>query len=423
VITLAFADHRGRLLDDAGLGPVCRTGWEVIDAADEEWIALPEGSTVTMLPGRLALARDGAGEIIRVSPDAGWAVGAVLPPGFTRTLLPAYEEEDGANVLPLFGYAALGFRDGEPVVTAVQTDSLDWWQSCNFPGGDIAAAIEQARAELPGNRLVDHLSRCATEYRCYTAQNTFYRRWEGALPVSGPCNAMCVGCISEQWGEVESPQDRIGFRPTVAEIVELAGWHLSGDGAEIVSFGQGCEGEPLMRHDLPDIVAAIRARHPHAFININTNGSRPQTIRAMIDAGLSGARVSVFSFNDDLFRAYYRPRDYGLAEVHETLQALHDGGCEVAINLLTFPGVSDDPGEIDALEAAIERHRIDQLQTRSLNIDAMFLMRHMPRKTHGLGMRAMLRRLQQSFPTQRIGNFTRGGNAPRVPPVTTGVEI
>jgi len=418
MLNLAYADPDGRLIEEPDLGAVSRSGWEVGDASDgdafdQHWIPLPAGATITSLPDRLALARDRDGETIRISPDAGWAVGAVLPPGYTRTLMPAFEEEGNPRVLPVFGYTAVAFRDASPVVAAVRTDPLEWWQPGQFEGRDIDAAIGAARQALPGNRLVEHLSKCATEYNCYTAQNTFYRRWEGSLPSSGPCNAMCVGCISEQWGEVESPQDRIGFRPSVDEVADLAGWHLGGDGAVIVSFGQGCEGEPLMRGDLPEMVARIKARRPEAFVNINTNGSKPDVVRGMIEAGLDGARVSVFSFSDDLFRAYYRPRDYGIEQVQETLAVLREGGCRVAINLLTFPGVTDAPSEVDLTEATIRRHSIDQVQTRSLNLDPPWLLRRLPRQAPGIGIEQMIKRLAAVLPEQGIGNFTLPATAGR----------
>ena len=414
-LALAYADPAGRLIEETELSALARSGHEVGawgdgQAFDCEWIPLPEGATVTSLPGRLALARDPSGDQVRLSPDAGWAAAAVLPPGYTRTLLPAFDEDDEVDVLPVFGYAALAFRKGKAVVAATRTDPLEWWQPRQFAGRDIAAAIATAARDLPGNRLVEHLTRCATDYNCYTAQNTFYRRWEGALPTSGPCNAMCVGCISEQWGEVESPQDRIGFRPTVDEIASLATWHLGGEGAEIVSFGQGCEGEPLLRADLPEVVARIRAERPAGFININTNGSRPQVIEAMIDAGLDGARVSVFSFNEDMFRAYYRPKDYSLEQVHLTLAALRRGGKRIALNLLTFPGVTDDPGEVAALEATITRHGVDQVQTRTLNIDPLWLLRRLPRPTAGTGMDRLIQRLGA---VARVGNFTMPATAGR----------
>ena len=414
-LTLAYADPDGRLIEEDGLAALARSGHVVGARGDDpafdcDWIPPPDGASITSLPGRLALAREAGGETVRLSPDAGWAVAAVLPPGYTRTLLPAFEEDDEVEVLPVFGYAALAFRDGRPVVAATRTDALDWWQPREFVGHDIQAAISGAVTDMPGNRLVAHLTRCATDYNCYTAQNTFYRRWEGSLPTSGPCNAMCVGCISEQWGEVESPQDRIGFRPTADEVVELATWHLGGDDARIVSFGQGCEGEPLMRVDLPDMVARIKAERPAAFVNINTNGSRPEVVEDMIAAGLDGARVSVFSFNDDLFRAYYRPKDYGLEQVHGTLAALRAAGKRVTLNLLTFPGVTDDPAEIEALEAAISRHGIDQVQTRSLNIDPLWLLRRLPRHTAGTGMERLVHRLSAAA---SVGNFTLPATAGR----------
>src|SRR5258708_3623481 len=418
MLNLAYAELDGRLIEEPFLRPLARSGWDVGGEGDSApfdgtWTPLPEGSTIASLVDRLALARDDEGETIRISPDAGWAVGAVLPPGYTRTLLPAFDEEEGARVLPVFGYAAVAFRDGQALVAATRTDPLEWWQPRNFAGRDIEAAIATAARDLQGNRLVDHLRRCATDYNCYTAQNTFYRRWEGSLPSSGPCNAMCVGCISEQWGEVESPQDRIGFRPTLDESVERATWHLGGEDAEIVSFGQGCEGEPLMRPDLPDAVARIQAARPGPFVNINTNGSRPDVIEAMIDAGLDGARVSVFSFNDDSFRAYYRPKDYGLDQVHETLAALRRSGRRIAINLLSFPGVTDDEGEIEALEAAIGRHAVDQVQMRSLNIDPLCLLRPQPRRTHGIRLEALMRRLEVGAPSLKLGNFTLPATAGR----------
>ena len=204
-----YATSTGALRVDEGLTALGRSGWRI--DAPERFIELPEGAALVHLPGRRPLGGSPAGVPAQPRSRSAVAVAAVLPPGYLRTWMPAYEEEEGARVLPIFGYAAVAFSAGRPVVAAVRTDPLEWWQPRNFTDRDIGAALAAARVDLGGNRLVEHLARCATEYNCYTAQNTFYRRWEGSLPTSGPCNAMCVGCISEQWGEVESPQDRIGF--------------------------------------------------------------------------------------------------------------------------------------------------------------------------------------------------------------------
>ena len=129
-------------------------------------------------------------------------------------------------------------------------------------------------------------------------------------------------------------------------------------------------------------------------------------VRLYVAAGLDGARVSAFSFSEDFFRAYYRPKDYGIEQVHETLDVLRQGRCQVAINLLSMPGVSDSAGEIEALAGAIERHQIDQLQMRSLNLDPLWLLRQLPRRTVGIGIEAMLNGLGDRVSRLRIGNFT-----------------
>jgi len=81
--------------------------------------------------------------------------------------------------------------------------------------------------------------------------------------------------------------------------------------------------------------------------------------------------------------------------------------------LLTFPGVSDDEGEIAALESAVERHRVDQVQFRSLNLDPLWLLRRLPRQTRGIGVETMLRRLEGRFEWLRLGNFTLPATAGR----------
>jgi hypothetical protein len=97
------------------------------------------------------------------------------------------------------------------------------------------------------NRLVRHLARCALEYHCFAAKNLFMERWEAPLPAAPACNAGCLGCISLQPADCcPSSQDRIGFVPSVEELCEVAVPHLDKVPRAIASFGQGCEGEPLL---------------------------------------------------------------------------------------------------------------------------------------------------------------------------------
>jgi pyruvate-formate lyase-activating enzyme len=391
-----------------GFRPAARSGRDLVAVAVDDLLPLPEEATLTHLPGRRPVAIDGDGDPVEVGGD--WlAVAAVLPVGHLRTLLPATRREAGARRLPLFGYTAVVEHDGDLMCAALRTDTFEWWQPANYGRADLPAAVEAARAALPGNRLVDHLAVCALENRCYTAQNTFHRRYEGALPASPACNADCLGCISLQTdGEVPAPQERMRFAPTADELVALADWHLRGDDAAIVSFGQGCEGEALTRDDaLVDATRRIRELHPAATIHINTNGSKPHILERLIDAGLNSVRISAISFNDAVFHPYYRPVGYGLDDVIACGELMRARGGQVCLNLLTFPGVTDVAEEIDATAAASRAMGVDQVQWRSLNVDHDWLLEVLPTLPAGIGMRAAMQRFEDLLPGVDHGNFTR----------------
>jgi pyruvate-formate lyase-activating enzyme len=396
---LLYASHDGQLRVHRRLQAAARSGWDV--GAADRLIPMPAGATLMHLPGRRPLGRSESDAIVEVDDPDGdaLAVAAVLPPGYLRTWLPAYVEDAGAPVLPLYGYAAVASIDGEPHVAALPTDRWDAWNPHAADRQYIDKAIRAARRALPDSRLIQHLERCATEYRCLTAQNVFLRRGEGAIPVS------------PAW---------LAFAPVATEIAELAGWHLSAadslplvgrarEGVEnFVSFGQGCEGEPLTRGAaLVEATRRIHAAIPSATIHINTNGSRPGVLRRLVAAGLNSVRLSIFSLDDARFRAYYRPIGYDLAQVAECADVVAASGGQVTINLLTFPGISDAPGEIDRLVDFVHRHGVHQVQLRSLNVDPHWLLSRIPERTQGIGMRRFVRELRQRCPRLELGNFTR----------------
>src|SRR5438445_9131982 len=117
---LLYASANGRLRVHRSLEPVAGSGWEI--GAADRLIPMPAGTTLMHLPGRFALGRTAAGSTVRVEEEGALAVAAVLPPGYLRTWLPAYEDDGRPPVLPLFGYAAVAAIDGEPHVAAMRTD-------------------------------------------------------------------------------------------------------------------------------------------------------------------------------------------------------------------------------------------------------------------------------------------------------------
>ena len=388
---------------------VGRSGTTLTDRA--EWIPLPPGSSIARLPGRPVVARRGAGGRLETWPlHRGTAAAAILPVGYWRLLLPAHGPAAGDGpVLPLYGYTALAERDGTLLAAARHSDTLASWDPVGFAAGDLPARVAEAERALPGNPIISQLRRCALEHNCYTAQNTFHRRFEGALPASAACNADCLGCISLQTDSgAPTPQPRLARAPSTADLVAVASYHLSGPEAQMVSFGQGCEGEPLLQLTrLLPAVREIRNRFPGATIHINTNGSRPHALTELVAAGLDSARISAFSFSQPLFAAYYRPRGYSIEDVVESGRRLHRLGAQVAINLLTFPGVTDSPPEVERTVAALVAMGADQLQLRSLNADPLWLLERVPQLPAGIGLPAFLRRLRERLPQLQVGNFTR----------------
>lgn len=408
---LVYADTKGQIYDHSDLLALGRNGEFLTDIYDEELIPLPEGATLVSLPGARALGVDPATGKTIALPEEFSAVGALLPQGFTRLLLPAYAKKDQSETWPLFGYTAVVWKEDGFYVAAESSDDPDKWNPLSAPDDKVEAAVQKITDLYPENRIWNHLTKCALEYGCLTSRNTFLERWEGSLPVSMTCNAGCVGCISEQPDDspFPSPQVRMDFKPTVEEMVQLMLHHLRTAGNDsIISFGQGCEGEPSTRGvDIAEAIRRVRAETDSGFININTNAGLTDMIRKITDAGLDLMRVSTISAIDDHYNAYYRPRLYGVENVGRSLKYAADNGVYTSINYLIFPGVTDREEEIEAMVDFINTNEVKLIQMRNLNIDPEWYLNAIPKQRGELlGMKTMLEIFRQECPNTVIGSFT-----------------
>ncbi len=375
-------------------------------------IPLPDGVTLSMMPDRLAIGRKRNGERQVVAQTRGWAVAALLPIGYTRTLLPAYEKVPDTEPLPFFGYSAVAGLQGRFYVAALKTDNPHKWHPRVFSRRALEQRVHEKQVAFPQNRVIAQHAHCALDYSCPTASNLFFERWEMAIAVSPGCNARCIGCISKQEEEdLISPQDRLTFIPTVEEIVEVAVPHLEQAEEAIVSFGQGCEGEPLMQwRRIAQAITAIRAKTPKGVININSNASNPRWLQRLYDAGLDTLRASTISGHPETYTAYYRPIGYTFDDVKESLKRARDAGLYTSINLLCFPGMIDREREVEALIAFVREVGLNLIQLRNLNIDPEVLLPRMPALAamgKALGMKTLIETLQREVPTVAIGNFSR----------------
>lgn len=422
--TLLFADDLGVVYDHPELLAAVRSGDDLLPPTERP-IPLPEGATLAMLPGRRPVGVDPVTRQLTVLGEVQvgrrrfvpHAVGATLPPGFTRTYLPAVAKPtlpvaSVAPILPQWAYTAAAATPAGFVAWALRTDRRAHWSPARHSTPDLAARVA-ARLRATPNPIYRQLSRCALDWRCFTAQNTFYGRDEGAIPSSARCNAACIGCLSEQdAGMPPSSHQRIDSPPSAGQMAEVAIHHLTtATGKVMVSFGQGCEGEPLLRwKEIERAIRLIRAATSRGSIHANTNGSLPDALGALCDAGLDSVRISLNSAVADLYAAYYRPSGYALPEVVRSIETARRHGAYVALNLLTFPGVTDREGEVVAMARLVKRTRVDQVQTRPLAIDPdVYLAVARGRGAGGaaLGVRQLVKSLQAARPGLVVGNFSR----------------
>jgi pyruvate-formate lyase-activating enzyme len=420
VFKLLLSDPKGVVYEHPTLAASLRFDETIVPARGRP-LPLPQGGALAHLPGRLPVGIDpvtGASEVVRefevdgrrFVPDA---VGAVLPPGYTRTFLPG-EVRSGGPVLPQWAYTAAAWAKTGPVVWALHTDRRTHWDSARFNGPELQALVRQHLARLPGNRVLLQLKTCALVYRCFTSQNVFFARDEGGIPASVFCNAQCVGCISAQPDDgPPASHERMRRAPSPDEMAQVAVYHLEHAGRRaMVSFGQGCEGEPLTRWKaIAEAIRLIRARTSRGSLNINTNGSLTRGLDALFEAGLDAVRISLNSADPDLYHAYYQPSGYGWKDVEASVALARARRGYLALNLLVFPGVTDRAGEIEALAHFVKRHRVDQVQARPLAIDPDQYVRLARGRGAGgpaLGVERLLAELRRARPSLRVGNFARG---------------
>jgi pyruvate-formate lyase-activating enzyme len=379
---------------------------------ERDLVPLPAGSQLFVIrKGILVAESDGAMVYLeRIGGRRAFPVAAFMPAGWTRTLMPGYVEKSEKPLLPLWSYTAVAWHRGRICGAAVRV--------ANNPKADpelhspeldkqLIKLVKRRIKENPSNRLLQQLARCALEYHCFAAKNLFYRRWELPLPSSPACNSRCLGCLSLQEGECCASQERIDFVPTPGEIAEIAVPHLKKAPTPIASFGQGCEGEPLLQYKtIEKAIRLTRDKTARGTINLNTNGFSPERIRALARAGLQAVRISLNSSLKPCYDAYYRPVNYSYADVLSSIKTAKDEGLYVNVNLLVFPGYTDREQEAEGLVKLFGRTGVDVVQMRNLSIDPWWYIRMIPRpRGRALGVRGLIGLFRKELPGMKVDYF------------------
>lgn len=407
---LLYSDGKGNIFEDNSLYATGRSGWDALPVPAEDWIILPEGGSLYELPGRRAIGIDVHTGEMRLC-EKGWAVAAFIPPAHTGLYLAAYESGPDAPTLPLFCYTAAGWLDHTFMVPAVRIEQDIRQESKGYIADSIQEGVNKFLRAYPHNRLVKHLAEnCCLTYHCPAARNFFMGRWECPVPTSPACNANCIGCISFQPMDetIVSTQDRLTFKPSAEEITEFTVPHLQSAPFPIVSFGQGCEGEPLLMWDtIRQSILEIRKHTTRGSININTNGSKPDAVKSLCEAGLDSIRVSTNSARKHIYEAYYRPNNYQFEDIIESLRIVRSYGGWASINYFVFPGMTDTVEEYEALRNVISETGLSMIQWRNFNIDPDWYLGKIGVHETGeiLGIKQLMALIHDEFPSLKFGYF------------------
>jgi len=417
LLTAVVANRDGEIFELEGYAAVGMAGPDCVPLTLDQTINMPSGGELMLLPDRFPVLfnlESSRLETLKENPDVAgepiFPVAVFNSPGYVITYTSAYQEDKAAGYLPLFSYGAVGWHRGRFRSAVIQVDRERRQDLRLMEPEDVIAGIETLKKKMPDNRLTKHLEKCALKYGCPAAKNFFLGRYEAPLPTSAGCNARCLGCLSlQKTGEIPISQERIAFKPSSAEIAQVALEHIQRVKNSVVSFGQGCEGDPLLAADvIAPAIEKIRSTTTRGTINMNTNASIPDLLPKLFDAGLDSIRVSLNSVRQKCYQAYFQPKGYDFSDVIESIDIAIKRKKFVAVNYLNSPGFTDTPQEADALIAFIEQYRINMIQWRNLNFDPLRYINIMyAAAEHGkpMGIQTVLRRMRKTFPDLKHGYF------------------
>ena len=378
---------------------------------------MPFGGELMLMPDRNAIVyniRRHRLDILTENPytpgESIFPVAAFNSPGYVVSFVSAFKENKNAGFLPLFSYGAVGWHNDRFRTAVIRVDRERRQDLRLMKAEDVVSGIRNIQKEMPDNRLAMHLEKCAMEYGCPAAKNFFLGRYEAPLPTSKHCNAHCLGCLSlQQNSNIPHSQNRIDFKPSSKEIAEVALYHIKRVKQSVVSFGQGCEGDPLLAADVIEpAIKEIRSKTRQGSINMNTNGSRPEILKKLFAAGLDSIRISLNSVRKDCYDAYFQPSGYAFADVIKSIEIAIKKKIFVSINYLNCPGFTDTPDEVEAFINFINQYPINMIQWRNLNFDPLRYWELMPAAAEPgtqVGMHQVIQKVKESFPDIKHGYF------------------
>ncbi|MGE0992723.1 GTP 3',8-cyclase MoaA [Bacillus sp. GMa5/2] len=157
------------------------------------------------------------------------------------------------------------------------------------------------------------------------------------ISVIDRCNFRCTYCMP---AEVFGPDYAFlqeEFLLTFDEIERLARLFISMGVNKIRLTG----GEPLLRKDLPQLIARLAKLEGLKDIGLTTNGIHlTKQAKALKDAGLKRVNISLDAIEDDVFKKI-NGRNVSTKPVLKGIEEAKNAGLEVKINMVVKKGMND----------------------------------------------------------------------------------
>ena len=175
-----------------------------------------------------------------------------------------------------------------------------------------------------------------------------------------------------------------------------------------------------MWETIREAIIEIRKHTKRGSININTNGSKPDAVKALCEAGLNSIRVSTNSARKNIYEPYYRPNNYSFEDIVESLKVMRHYGGWSSINYFVFPGMTDSEQEYEALRKLIIDTKLSMIQWRNFNIDPDWYLGKINIAETGeiLGVKQLMDLIHEEFPELKFGYFN-----PPIERITGSFEI
>ncbi len=165
--------------------------------------------------------------------------------------------------------------------------------------------------------------------------DSFHRAIEYVrLSVTDRCDLRCTYCLPENYRDFSEPEHWLTF-----DEIERVMRAFTELGVRRVRLTGG---EPLTRHQLPELAARLRALPHLDDLSLSTNAVQlKKHARALFRAGVQRINVSLDSLRPERFHAITRGGK--LNKVLDGLAAARDAGLRpIKINMVVMKGVNDD---------------------------------------------------------------------------------